>query len=168
MLLVGQIEAGGYRITVEEIDLTSLIHDCAQDFITRFPQRSIEINIQQNIDFTGDRLLLQIAVNNLLDNAIKYSPRESKVSVELRKENNAITLLVKDEGKGIEDEEKEKVFDKFYRTGNIYTKGAKGTGLGLFLTRKIIQQHNGNIIVMNNHPQGCNFVISFNEINNTS
>jgi signal transduction histidine kinase len=163
MLLVGQIEAGGYRITVEEIDLTSLIHDCVMDFITRFPQRSIEINIQQNIDFIGDRLLLQIAVNNLLDNAIKYSPRESKVSVELRKENNAITLLVKDEGKGIEDEEKEKVFDKFYRTGNIYTKGAKGTGLGLFLTRKIIQQHNGNIGVTNNHPHGCNFVISFND-----
>ena len=131
--------------------------------LTRFPQRGIETNIQKDIYFTGDRLLLQIAVNNLLDNAIKYSPRESKVSVELRKENSTITLLIKDEGKGIEDEEKEKVFDKFYRTGNIYTKGAKGTGLGLFLTRKIIQQHNGSIIVTSNHPQGCNFVISFNE-----
>ena len=162
MLLASQIEAGGYRVTNEEIDLTSLINDCVKDFITRHPQRYIETNLQQNIYFTGDRLLLQIAINNLLDNAIKYSSRESKVFVELKNEDNTITLLVKDEGKGIADEEKEKVFDKFYRAGNN-TTWAKGTGLGLFLTKKIVQQHDGNIIVTTNHPQGCNFVISFKE-----
>jgi len=163
MLLASQIEAGGYKVTNEEIDLTSLVYDCVQDFIIRYPQRNIETDLQQNIFFTGDRLLLQIAINNLLDNAIKYSPRESKVAVELRTKNNTITLLVKDEGKGIAEEEKEKVFDKFYRAGNMYTKGAKGTGLGLFLTKKIVQQHDGNIILTNNHPHGCNFVISFKE-----
>ncbi|MEP6595480.1 MAG: ATP-binding protein [Ginsengibacter sp.] len=163
MLLASQIEAGGYRVTNEEIDLTSLIYDSVNDFIVRYPERNIKTNLQQNTYFTGDRLLLQIAVNNLLDNAIKYSPKESKVFVELKNENNTITLLVKDEGKGIADEEKEKVFDKFYRIGNTYTKGAKGTGLGLFLTKKIVQQHYGNVIVTTNHPQGCNFVISFKE-----
>jgi len=161
ILLASQIEAGGYQVTNEQIDLTALVYDCGQEFIVRYPQRKIETNLQQDIYFTGDRLLLQIAVNNLLDNAIKYSPRESKVTIELRNENDAITLEVKDEGKGIAEGEKEKVFDKFYRTGNVYTKGAKGTGLGLFLTKKIVEQHDGNIIVTTNHPQGCNFVISF-------
>jgi signal transduction histidine kinase len=104
-----------------------------------------------------------MAVNNLLDNAIKYSARESKVWVELKEENGTINLFIKDEGKGIADEEKQKVFDKFYRVGNQHTKGAKGTGLGLFLTKKIIQQHNGNISVINNHPQGSNFAISLKE-----
>ncbi len=88
------------------------------------------------INFTGDILLLQMAVNNLMDNAIKYSARESKVWVELKEENGTIKLFIKDEGKGIADEEKQKVFDKFYRVGNQHTKGAKGTGLGLFLTKK--------------------------------
>jgi signal transduction histidine kinase len=160
MLLASQIEAGGYQVTNEETDLTYLIYECVQDFITRYPQRHIETNLNQDVLFTGDRLLLQMAVNNLLDNAIKYSPRESKVSVELKKETIAITLSVKDEGRGIANEEKNKVFEKFYRIGNAHTKGAKGTGLGLFLTKKIVQQHRGNIIVTNNHPHGCNFVIT--------
>lgn len=163
MLLASQIEAGGYKVTNEEINLTILVYDCVQDFITRYPQRKIETDLQHDIYFTGDSLLLQIAVNNLLDNAIKYSPRESKVSVGLKNENNTTTLFVKDEGKGIADEEREKVFDKFYRIGNMHTKGAKGTGLGLFLTKKIVEQHDGYIIVTGNHPQGCNFVISFKE-----
>jgi two-component system sensor histidine kinase CiaH len=161
MLLASQIEAGGYKITNEEIDLTTLVYDCIKDFIIRYPHRNIETGLQPNIYFTGDRLLLQIAVNNLLDNAIKYSPREGKVSAQLRLENNIIMLSIKDEGKGIPEEEKEKVFDKFYRAGNMHTKGSKGTGLGLFLTKKIVQQHNGNIILRNNQPHGCNFVISF-------
>lgn len=161
MLLASQIEAGGYQVTNEKINLATLINECVQDFITRYPQRNIETNLTQDIYFTGDRLLLQIAVNNLIDNAIKYSPRESKVFVELRNEINTITLLVKDEGKGIANEEKNKVFEKFYRIGNVHTKGAKGTGLGLFLTKKIVQQHEGNIIVTNNHPHGCNFVVNF-------
>ena len=163
MLLASQIEAGGYVVTNEKNNLTALVRDCAHDFTIRFPRRSIYTNIQPGIYFTGDRLLLQMAVNNLLDNAIKYSVRESKIWVELKNENGTIKLFIKDEGKGIADEEKQKVFDKFYRVGNQHTKGAKGTGLGLFLTKKIIQQHNGNIIVTNNQPQGSNFVVSLKE-----
>ncbi len=160
LLLASQLEAGGYQVTEENINLTALVKDCANEFIIRFPQRVIEANIQRQIYFTGDRLLFQIAINNLLDNAIKYSPREGKIRVTLRDEDSKIVLSVMDNGKGIADEEKQKVFDKFYRTGNQHTRGAKGTGLGLFLTKKIVQQHNGNIIVVNNQPRGSNFVIS--------
>jgi K+-sensing histidine kinase KdpD len=164
MLLASQIEAGGYMVTNENINLAELVKDSAKEFIIRFPQRSIYTNIQPGIYFTGDRLLLQMAVNNLLDNAVKYSASESRIWIELKMENDAIKLSVKDEGKGIADEEKQKVFDKFYRIGNQHTKGAKGTGLGLFLTKKIIQQYNGTIIVINNQPQGSNFIVSLKEI----
>ncbi|MEO6330113.1 MAG: ATP-binding protein [Ginsengibacter sp.] len=160
LLLSSQLEAGGYQVTNENIDLSTLAWDCVNEFIIRFPQRIINTAIQPEIYFTGDRILFQIAINNLLDNAIKYSPKESKVLVELKNEHNKIVLSVKDNGKGIADEEKQKVFNKFYRVGNLHTKGAKGTGLGLFLTRKIVQQHDGNIIVKNNQPQGSNFVVS--------
>jgi signal transduction histidine kinase len=163
MLLASQIEAGGYMVTNERINLSALVQDCAHEFAVRFPQRGIDTSIQPGINFTGDILLLQMAVNNLMDNAIKYSARESKVWVELKEENGTIKLFIKDEGKGIADEEKQKVFDKFYRVGNQHTKGAKGTGLGLFLTKKIIQQHNGNISITNNHPQGSNFAVSLQE-----
>jgi two-component system sensor histidine kinase CiaH len=160
MLLASQIEAGGYRITTEDINLSELINECVNDFITRFPQRTINAAINEEIFITGDKLLLQMAANNLIDNAIKYSPKESIVTISLNEENGKAVLSVKDEGKGIETTEKKKVFDKFYRIGNV---GAKGTGLGLYLTKKIVQQHNATIFVKDNTPAGSNFTIVFAE-----
>jgi signal transduction histidine kinase len=162
MLLASQMEAGGNSITKEEVDLTTLVNDCVQDFATRFPQRNFQTNIQNNLFVNGDVLLLQMAVNNLVDNALKYSPKESPVSVTLQQKGKQVHLTITDEGKGIEDAEKKKVFDKFYRIGNKATKEAKGTGLGLFLTRKIAIQHNAKLILTDNRPTGSNFTIVFN------
>lgn len=163
MLLASQIEAGGYSITMEEIDFTEIVKECVQDCTIRFPQRHIHAVIDENIFVNGDRLLLQIGVNNLIDNAIKYSPKETSVSILLQEKNKEIRLSVKDEGKGIADEEKKKVFDKYYRTGNKATKGAKGTGLGLYLTTKIAQQHKATILLTDNVPNGSNFTIVFRQ-----
>ena len=160
MLLSSQIEASNFRISTEEINFSQLVKECVQDFIVRFPQRHISSSVIEDIFLNGDTLLLQMAVNNLIDNAIKYSAKETAIQVLLKEEKNNITLQVQDEGKGIADEEKKKVFDKFYRTGNAATKGAKGTGLGLYLTKKIIQNHNGEITVTNNTPSGCIFTIA--------
>lgn len=164
MLLASQIEAGGYSITKEEINFSELTTECINDFAIRFPQRNIQHTIEKDLFVEGDRLLLQMAINNLIDNALKYSPKESPVTVELTSTKNTISLSVKDEGKGIATTEKKKIFDKYYRIGNTATKGAKGTGLGLFLTKKIAQQHNANISVTDNIPTGCIFVINFTNV----
>jgi two-component system, OmpR family, sensor histidine kinase CiaH len=161
MLLASQIEAGGYSITKEEVDLSDVVRNCVHDYTIRFPQRILQDAVATEIYIEGDFLLLQMAINNLIDNAIKYSPKEATVVVSLYIEGKQIKLSVKDEGKGIEESEKKKVFDKFYRIGNKATKGAKGTGLGLFLTKKIARQHNANISVTDNTPTGTNFTISF-------
>jgi two-component system, OmpR family, sensor histidine kinase CiaH len=160
MLLSSQIEASGFKISTEEINFSELVTDCTQDFITRYPQINIVSTITKDIFTNGDQLLLQMAVNNLIDNAIKYSSRETTIAVVAAQEKNTIMLQVKDGGKGIANEEKKKVFQKFYRSGNEATKGAKGTGLGLYLTQKIVQQHNGNISVTDNMPTGSIFTIN--------
>ena len=159
MLLSSQIEASGFKISEEEINFSELAGNCIHDFTVRYPEKKLITAIQPDIFTNGDQLLLQMAVNNLVDNAIKYSPKETIITVELTQQKNNIYFLVKDEGKGIAAEEKKKVFDKFYRVGNTATKGAKGTGLGLYLTKKIVQQHNGNISVTDNIPSGCIFTI---------
>jgi two-component system, OmpR family, sensor histidine kinase CiaH len=159
MLLSSQIEASGFKISEEEINFSELAGNCVHDFTVRYPEKKLITAIQPDIFTNGDQLLLQMAVNNLVDNAIKYSPKETLITIELTQQKNNISLLVKDEGKGIAAEERKKVFDKFYRVGNSATKGAKGTGLGLFLTKKIVQQHNGNISVTDNVPSGCIFTI---------
>ena len=164
MLLSSQIEAGGYTITKDETNLSELISDCVQDFITRYPQRHIEQLLKENIFINGDRLLLQMVVNNLIDNSIKYSPKESTINIMLSEINNKVMLEVKDEGKGIAATEKQKVFNKFYRIGNAATKAAKGTGLGLYLTKKIAGQHNGNISVTDNDPTGAIFTVTLNSL----
>jgi two-component system, OmpR family, sensor histidine kinase CiaH len=160
MLLSSQIETSGFKISSEEINYSGLVNDCTQDFITRYPQINITSAIAKDTFINGDQLLLQMAVNNLIDNAIKYSPKEAAISILLSQQKNKIIVQVKDQGKGIAGEEKKKIFQKFYRSGNEATKGAKGTGLGLYLTQKIVQQHNGNIFVTDNLPTGSIFTIT--------
>lgn len=160
LLLASQIEAGAYELTAEKIDLSELVTESVNDFKMRFPKRNIDAALIPGIYFTGDRLLLHMTVNNLLENAIKYSGKDGNIQVQLKKENDQIRLLIKDEGKGIPDEEKNNIFNKFYRIGNVHTKEAKGTGLGLYLTKKIVEQHNGKISVTNNVPQGSIFDIN--------
>jgi len=159
MLLSSQIEAGGYAVTNEETNLSELIKGCAEDFITRYPERCFKMDVRENLFVNSDRLLLQMVANNLIDNAVKYSPKESAISVLLFEENKNNVLQVKDEGKGIAGDEKTKVFKKFYRMGNTATRGAKGTGLGLYLTKKIVLQHKGNISVTDNKPTGAIFTV---------
>jgi two-component system, OmpR family, sensor histidine kinase CiaH len=160
MLLSSQIDARGLTMSDEEINISDLAASCAGDYTQRFPGKKIITGIAPELFTQGDRLLLQMAVNNLLDNAIKYSPKEGTVTLEVAAENKWIAIKVKDEGKGIEPEEKKRIFTKFYRIGNAATKAAKGTGLGLYLTKKIVQEHNGNIIVTDNTPSGCIFTIA--------
>ena len=161
LLLSSQIETGRYAITKEEINLSELVESCASDFITRFPKRNILTNVTDGILIQGDNLMLQMAINNLIDNALKYSPKDSTVAISLETTEQEILVAVADESKGIAASEKKKIFDKYYRIGNKATKEAKGTGLGLYLTKKIVRQHQADIFVKDNNPTGSIFVITF-------
>ncbi len=164
MLISSQIEAGGYRAASEEINISELIQTCINDFRIRFPQRIIQSQVENDLFINGDILLLQMAMNNLVDNAIKYSPKESTVSVSVLRNTPNIEIHVKDEGPGIEPGEKKKIFEKFYRLGNEATKRAKGTGLGLYLTHKIVSTHKGKISIKDNSVKGSIFVLELKEV----
>ena len=159
MLLSSQIDASNYSLTNEDVNLSELLETSIAEYKNRFSSHQFIKNINENNFIIGDRMLLQIAVNNLIDNAIKYSPKESEILINLFVRNNQTTLQVIDKGKGISQLDKQKIFDKFYRVGNAATKGAKGTGLGLYLTKNIICKHKGNISVTDNLPNGSNFEI---------
>ena len=161
ILIASQLDGGGYPFTKEEMDLSDLLKDCLQDFRTRFPERIFSEQIEPGADVKGDPMLLQIMINNLLENAIKYSPKESKVAATLKKNDSVLQLEIADEGPGIPDDEKKKIFYKFYRIGNEATRKAKGTGLGLYLCSRIADDHNADIAVTNNIPRGTIFVVRF-------
>jgi two-component system, OmpR family, sensor histidine kinase CiaH len=161
ILISSQLEGGGYQFLEEELDLSDLLKDCIQDFRNRFPERTFTEQIESGADIKGDPLLLQILINNLLENAIKYSPKESPIYAKLRKHDTMIELEIADEGPGIPDNEKKKIFSKFYRIGSEATRKTKGTGLGLYLCSKIAIDHNADISVTNNTPRGSSFVVRF-------
>lgn len=159
MLLASQIEGGGYKVTNETIDLAELLAQSMHEFNLRFPARQIEMNFIEDAFVEADRLLLQMVINNLIDNAMKYSPRDSKIYIEVGRDNGTVFFKIKDNGKGIADEEREHIFKKFYRAGNEFTKASKGTGLGLYLSKKIVKEYKGDITVTNNTPHGSIFKV---------
>lgn len=160
ILVASQLEMGTYRLNRQPLNFTELVNGCVLNFKNRFPARMLTLTAGPDIMTDGETTLLQMLVNNLLDNAIKYSPREAPVHVGLAKNNHKLVLTVADEGEGIPDEEKKNVFEKFYRIGSEATRKAKGTGLGLYLCRKIVKDHNGTIAIQNNQPKGAVFAVS--------
>ncbi len=161
ILVSSQLESRGYVSSREELDLSDLLKDCLQDFRNRFPDRKFRDEIEPDAAIKGDPLLLQMLINNLIENAVKYSPREKPVTAVLKNYRSGIELQVIDEGPGIPDAEKQKIFTKFYRIGNEATRVKQGTGLGLYLCRKIAKGHNADITVTNHVPTGSIFAVVF-------
>lgn len=161
ILIASQLEGGGYIQAKEDLDLSSLVAKAVEDCKRGFPDREWVLSIESDLALLGDPLLLQLLVSNLAENAIKYSPRQSAITILLKKTGAQIGLFVKDEGPGIPDEEKKKIFSKFYRTGNEKTRTARGTGLGLYLCRKIAEDHKASIKVSDNSPVGSIFTVTF-------
>jgi len=163
ILASAQLEKASTGSAKEELNLSDLLKDCINDFRIRYPERKIIEEIEPDTEIKGDAFLLQLLINNLLENAVKYSAKEKKIICRLNQNEQQVILSVTDEGKGIPDGEKEKIFDKFYRVGNESTRKTQGTGLGLYLSRKIAADHNADIRVTDNKPSGSNFAVIFNK-----
>ncbi|MCB0699353.1 MAG: HAMP domain-containing histidine kinase [Chitinophagales bacterium] len=158
MLLASQMEGRQYKPTKEKLSFTELLEDSLKDYSNRYADRIVAGDLEE-LNVTGDKVLLSLAINNLLENAIKYTPVDKPVTIALIQKHNTACLQIADNGPGIPDDEKDKIFKKFYRVGNEETRKTKGTGLGLYLTAKIVKQHKGKIHVKDNVPNGATFEV---------
>ena len=159
ILLASQFETGQYQNSKQVVDLSAITVQCIQSFEERYSNRKCIGSIDAAIQLQGEPLLLQLMINNLLDNANKYAAPETAIFIDLHLVGKDIELTIKDQGIGIVPEERSKVFDKFYRVGAEQTRTTKGTGLGLYLCKKIVKFHGGNIFVKPNQPKGSIFVV---------
>ena len=160
-LMASMIDHRKDFLSSEEIELSTLITTLTRQFGEVPGHPKVELDITENLQLRGDRNAIGILFNNLLENAAKYSPKESSIFVSLTTTSDHIILRVADHGIGIPDIEKEKVFQKFYRSGNEETRNTKGTGLGLYLANYIVKQHNGTIRIYDNQPSGAIFEVTF-------
>ncbi len=159
MLITSQIEGRQYKQASETLNLSALAAASADVYSHRLGDR-FAAHIDPDTEVQGDQLLLQMAMHNLLENAIKYTPPDATITLTVSKRDEDICIQVSDTGNGIRDSEKRRVFNKFYRIGDEGTRRTKGTGLGLYLTAKIAAQHKGRISIKDNLPHGAVFTIT--------
>ncbi|MCY1520241.1 Alkaline phosphatase synthesis sensor protein PhoR [compost metagenome] len=164
MLLATKIEGRTYSFPKEQFDLSELVakitdrlqvHSCGN-------QQMINTNIEKGIHVLGDKFAISSVVTNLVENAVKYSGPCAEIAVELCQNDGKPVLMVSDKGPGIPDHEKMHIFDKFYRVGDENVRKSKGTGLGLFIVKEVLQNHDADISVRDNVPQGAIFEVTFN------
>ncbi len=132
------------------------------DFIKPvFKEYNINYDIGDYLYVRGTSEGFQIVMENLIDNAIKYSPNNPGIAVTAKRFYDNIILCIEDNGYGISDEEKEKIFERFYRASSSIKENIKGYGLGLCLVKTIVQSMEGTIKVEDNIPSGTKFIVSF-------
>ncbi|MXV17196.1 sensor histidine kinase [Hufsiella ginkgonis] len=163
MLIAAKIENKSYSFPKEEFNFSELVVRITERLqVHTCSTQTIRAEIKPDILLVGDRFALTSVVTNLVENAVKYSPPCAEVLVTLSKNGPTVSLEVADHGAGIEDAEKLRIFDKFYRVGSEDTRKTKGTGLGLFIVKQVLTHHQAQIRVRNNKPEGTIFEVIFN------
>jgi two-component system, OmpR family, phosphate regulon sensor histidine kinase PhoR len=159
LLLSAKLEST-YEPFFENINLQSVISEIIAKLKLRFPKASFLLENEELPNVTGDKQGIISVFNNLLENAAKYSNAKPVIYIQNSMDNNHYVFEIKDNGIGIPQNEKQRIFEKFYRVGNEDTRETKGTGLGLYIVNQIIKAHRGSIQVNDNQPNGTIFKIS--------
>ena len=160
ILMAAKIENSSFTLANEQVNLSNIVEENARLIKAHFGHISLlNTNISSDLYVHGDRTALDSIIINLVENAIKYSPKNSEVRLDLSIKKEMVRISVSDNGIGVPDSEKDKIFNKFYRVGNEDTRKAKGTGLGLYIVKQLVDLHNGIIYIKDNKPKGSIFVV---------
>jgi len=150
LLLINKMEEiEEEKYNLEEISLLNLVDDCIFDFSGEAHSHEVEIIFLKPENhlskILADKEKLRIVLQNLLENAIKYSDKKSKIFISLKEENKLIEFSIKNSGTVISEEGKKRIFEKFYRDPDAKKREPSGTGIGLFTAKKIVENHKGKM-----------------------
>ena len=161
LLTLVSIDSGEMRIKAAPLSLRDLIRDNVKRLIPLARERGIELEYlrYENIDVMGDMMKLNQVFYNLIDNAIKYTPRGGSVKVELIRQGKTAVAKVSDNGIGIPAEDQIHIFDRFYRVDKARSRETGGTGLGLSIVKQIVLLHSGSISVDSEENVGSAFTV---------
>jgi two-component system phosphate regulon sensor histidine kinase PhoR len=161
ILLTGQIDAGRLPLEHERFDPVALTKSVVDSAELHLP-RGIELRLEANDEIplvAGDQDQLRQVIANLVDNAIKYSPQGGDVELRLNRNGQFARIEVSDCGLGIPRDEHDRIFEKFYRLDPALTRGVNGTGLGLYISKELVERMNGRISVDSEPGRGSTFVV---------
>ena len=162
LLRLSHRDAGTVRISPEPVDLRQLARDVVGSLAILAEERNqrVIVDASDGVFATADRLVLREAVTNVLDNAIKYSPRGATITIRVEVEGQEAVLTVADEGPGIPAEHRERIFDRFFRIDEARSRDRGGAGLGLAIAKWAVDVNGGHITVGDSATRGATFRIS--------
>lgn len=164
MLTLTHAEETALQFKLEEVDLIKLTDEIIFEFSGESSKKHIEIIfLKPDTEISKvscDKEMIRVVFQNLIENAMKYSSEGDKVILSAKEKDGNIEISVRDTGIGITEEEKAKIFEKFYRANNAKEKDPVGSGLGLFTTKSIVEYHKGKIWFDSKAGEGTTFYFS--------
>lgn len=146
-----------FKITTPEFFISDPIRPFSD--IVKSQDKHFKIDINQKVNLNVDRDKIKQLLIILLDNATKYTPKDGTITISDRTDNGKYYITVSDTGMGISDEDKKKIFGRFYRVDKSRTKATGGHGLGLSIAQQIVHTHHGKIFIEDNKPKGSKFIV---------
>lgn len=164
LLDISEIEEGRFPYEFGEYNITEIIDSIIQGTQIDAEHKGVKLKFEKpdgNIPpVEVDKQKIRTALQNLVDNAVKYSPRNSTVTISVEIKNNRYFITVADEGIGIPKEEQQKIFSKFFRGRNAKEKETTGSGLGLYIVKNVVSRHRGQLWFQSELNKGTSFFIS--------
>lgn len=160
---ISRLEASMISIKIEKDNIKTTVIKAINSAYIKALDKDIEIELNEceDIYINHDKRWSEEAIFNVIENGIKYSPSRSKIKINISETINYVRVDIYDNGVGIKEEEYNEVFKRFYRGNNIVVKNTEGSGVGLYLSRKILEKQGGNIIVKSQLGKGSKFSLFF-------
>jgi signal transduction histidine kinase len=159
LLLVSRIEAGSMRMQVEQLDLQTFMRQSVESFGPEDRAR-IRLEVMPNGAVVVDPDRVDQILRNLVDNALKFSPADSPVRVYAEIRDGSVQVAVSDRGSGIPREDLPHIFDRFHQAGETLTREVEGAGLGLYITKRLVEAMGGSIEVTSEPGRGTTFTVN--------
>jgi two-component system phosphate regulon sensor histidine kinase PhoR len=163
LLPLSQIESGQYQWKREEINIADLLEKASSVLrpLAEKKNQTLIITLPENAGpLIGDFEKLTLAIINLLDNAIKYTPEGGRITLQVGRSSNGIEITVSDTGLGIPPKDLSRIFERFYRVDRARSRDLGGTGLGLSIVKHIVEAHGGTVAVKSQMEKGATFIVT--------
>ncbi len=160
LLMLSRADAGQLQVPMQALDLVPILRELADDLDMMAPERPLRLDLPPRLDAQGDADLLRQVLQNLVSNAVKYGVPEGWIAISARRTDTGWQVDVSNASAGIAYEQRERLFDRFYRADHAYNRRIPGVGLGLALAREIARAHGGELKLSDCTPSQVTFSLT--------
>jgi heavy metal sensor kinase len=160
LLLLSRADAGQLPLSTAELNLAELIRDAAADIDILAPDRAVTVDAPAELIMRGDAHLINQILENLISNAVKFGEEGGRITIKAVEQHKSAVITVANSGSPIPEQDREPIFERFYRIDPSRSRRTEGTGLGLSLAREIARAHGGDLILLHSHTASTCFSLT--------